>query len=59
MEGREAALTDSVADRLRRLVTGEDSKSALLGRRFGTDGRSEVRAQLCVEFARSLVSFSI
>ena len=42
MEGREAALTDSVADRLRRWVTGEDSKSAILGRRFRTDGRSEL-----------------
>ena len=41
-DGREAALTDSVADRLRRLVTEEDSKSAILGRRFGTDGRSEL-----------------
>ena len=38
-DGGEAALTDSVADRLRRLVTGEDSKSAFLGRRFGTDAR--------------------
>ena len=46
MEGREAALTDSVADRLRRLVTEEDSKPAILGRRFRTDGRSELSSVL-------------
>ena len=46
MEGREAELTDSVADRLRRLVTEEDSKPAILGRRFRTDGRSELSSVL-------------